>query len=97
MQKNLLPRKMSLYSVFHRLRSKKIEELVGPKESCFDKNEIVFQSLSEEKALQFFESIEKVDGNHWRTVSKYLVITPLDKKCSDGFINEKHIKSEHYN
>lgn len=83
---------MSLYSVTIRLRSKKLENLLCINDVCVhDHHDIIFQSFSKDRAIEYFNSINKTDNDHWRSISKEVIITPLDRSCDDGFINEQAI------
>ncbi|MCJ7636030.1 MAG: hypothetical protein MUO21_00920 [Nitrososphaeraceae archaeon] len=88
---------MSLYSVTTKLRSKKLENLPCINDVCmYDQHDIVFQSFSKDKAIEYFNSINKLDNANWRTISKEVIITPLDKDCGEGFINEEAIISKYW-
>lgn len=88
-----------VYSVFVRLRSKKLESLIKTSDICiYDDITIQFQSESIERVKEYFDSVQSipVDDKHWRTISKTVIKTPLDTETEDGFYNEETIYSEYY-
>ena len=69
----------TVYTVFHRLRAPLIERLVGSEAHKYDSHEMLFQSLSKEKAVDYcLNQVCKVDNTYWRSISKGVIITPID-------------------
>ena len=82
----------TIYSVFTRLRSKYLEMTLPKSEICiYDQTDIVFQSFSLEKAKEYYDSISHIETDYWYSISKSLIVTPLDRDCVDGFYNETTI------
>jgi hypothetical protein len=70
----------TIYTVFHRLRAPLIERLVGAEGAHkYDSHEILFQSFSKEKAVDYcLNQVSKVDDTNWKSISKGVIITPID-------------------
>lgn len=80
----------TIYTVFHRLRALLVERLVGANEAPkYDSHEILFQSFSKEKAVDYcLNQVSKVDDANWRSISKGVIITPIDttKPIADDIV-----------
>ena len=88
----------TIYTVFKRLRSKHLDMILPQSEVCMHDNiEIVFQSFSLEKAKKYFDAIDKIENEFWFSISKSLIITPLDRDEIDGFYNGNTIVNYNFN
>ena len=79
-----------IYSVFIRMRSRKLEKLLVKEESDLaDSINIEFQSHSLNSAKKYFDSIEPVNNQYWIFISKSLIATHLDISSANGFYNKE--------
>ena len=86
-----------IYSVFIRMRSRKLEKLLSKEEvELADNINIEFQSHSLNSAKKYFDSIEPVNNQYWIFISKSLILTPLDKSSPNGFYNKEPVYSITY-
>jgi len=78
-----------LYSVIVRERSKKLEQIINQKEiPIYDSLDLVYQSFSKEKALAYYNTINKTDDSAWKGISKEVITTLLDKSADNKFVEE---------
>ena len=88
----------TIYTVFHRLRAKKVENLVGSQDSFkYDNNEIVFQSFSKDRAIDYYDNLAKVDDAYWKSISKGVIITPIDSDRIDNLVDNDTVKMTYWN
>lgn len=85
-----------MYSVFVGLKYKKLDEILDAIDMPRHLNyhlEIVFQSFDLSKAMEYYNNIKpKPDSDFWKTSTKMIAKTPLDKDEEEGFANGEIVK-----